>query len=694
MPDVLTFSQLLLRHPLLIGEGALVVAVLFGAGRALGLPLLFWHERLARQFLAGVAATLAMAEILFVAYLSDRSDGAPLELRRVLHIGGAAWAAAVAAAWLYRLFLRTPWGARSSPVVTPRFLRVDRAAEHSADPGGPASSPSTVGAPGQLASADPATWPFLAGSMLGGCIVAGIAKLGEAIAYAMAAPSGGAPPMWSLHVAAAAAFGVLLTAFLFSPVSTPAVEICLLLGLVAAAYGAMAYWLHSTGVGLAITFVLFATAGLRPYRLRVTALAKRYARPTDYPPKDRAPIGALLRFNAGWPERGPRPLVLVCASGGGIRAAAWTAAILERLDATPSFRSAVRMITGASGGMVGAAFWVARLHAGGTPRGLLRVVAGDALSPVAHRLVFRDIPYAFLPFVNLDHRGEALESAWSAQSGGELDVAIRDLRDAEDHGRLPSLVFSPLIVEDGRRLIISNLDLSAITTNAVRWLGGATLEAASLSAFHVEHLVPGGLGDLPLRTAARLSASFPYVSPACTLPTRPGRRVADAAYYDNYGLSLACEWLRQCLTSERSWLTANVSRVLLIQIRDGVSELSIDGRPRAEPTREISRFGELGAAVARGFEWATSPISAVLSARDSVTLFRNDAALEAATQLCDAQMRPGFLSTTIFEFKGEASLSWYLTEAEIDGLNRQADSPGIRSKLDAIRGWLDDPPAS
>jgi hypothetical protein len=689
MPDVVVFSQLLLRHPLLIGESALVVAVLFGAGRAFGLPLLFWHERRARQFLAGMAATLAMAEILFVAYLSDLADTRPsLELRQVLQIGGAGWAAAVAAAALYRLFLRTRWGAQSPPVVSARFLKVAETPERPPTP----AAPRTIGAPGRLGSADPATWPLVAGALLGGCAVVGIARLGEALAYAMTSHPGDAPPPWFLHVAAAAAVGIMLPVLLYSPVSTPAVAICVLLGLVAAAYGAVAFWLHSAGVGLAIAFILFAASGLRPYRLQIPALATRYANPTEYPPApDRRQTGTLLRFNAGWPEGGPRPLIVVCASGGGLRAAAWTAAILERLDAKPSFRSAVRIITGASGGMAGAAFWVARLHAGGAPRGLFRAVASDGLSPVTHRLVVRDIPYAFLPVVNGENRGQALESAWSVSSGGELDVTLGELRAAERDGRLPSLVFSPLIVEDGRRLIISNLDLSPITTNRVRWLGYSTLETASLSAFHAEHLFPGGLDELPLCTAARLSGSFPYVTPACTLPTKPGRRVADAGYYDNYGLSLACEWLRECLLHERAWLVRNVSRVLLIQMRDGVSELSVDGKPRPEPLRDISRFGQLGAAVGRGFEWATSPISSVQSARESVMLFRNDAALEAATQLYDAEIRPGFLTTTIFEFKGEASLSLYLTEAEIDGLSRQAESPGIRSKIEHTLEWLDDP---
>ena len=38
----------------------------------------------------------------------------------------------------------------------------------------------------------------------------------------------------------------------------------------------------------------------------------------------------------------------------------------------------------------------------------------------------------------------------------------------------------------------------------------------------------------------------------------------------------------------------------------------------------------------------------------------------------------------MFEFRGEASLSWYLTEAETEGLREQTASEGIDGKLQAI----------
>src|SRR5262249_56161164 len=105
----------------------------------------------------------------------------------------------------------------------------------------------------------------------------------------------------------------------------------------------------------------------------------------------------------------------------------------------------------------------------------------------------------------------------------------------ESRGEWPFLVFSPMLVEDGRRLIVSNLDLSTVTDHQVRWLSHLepgpppttstrpVTSVASRSAYALTELDPGRLDRLHLGTAARMSASFPFVSPGVALPTTPPR---------------------------------------------------------------------------------------------------------------------------------------------------------------------------
>ncbi len=45
--------------------------------------------------------------------------------------------------------------------------------------------------------------------------------------------------------------------------------------------------------------------------------------------------------------------------------------------------------------------------------------------------------------------------------------------------------------------------------------------------------------------------------------------------------------------------------------------------------------------------------------------------------------------TTVFEFSGEASLSWHLTPTEIGKIEAQASSDGISGKIAAVRQLLE-----
>src|SRR5262249_45461406 len=71
----------------------------------------------------------------------------------------------------------------------------------------------------------------------------------------------------------------------------------------------------------------------------------------------------LRAMHARWQQQHPgtKPrVVIVCTSGGGIRAAVWTTVVLEGLEEkVPGLRDHIRIITGASGGMVGAGLYVA-----------------------------------------------------------------------------------------------------------------------------------------------------------------------------------------------------------------------------------------------------------------------------------------------------------------------------------------------
>ncbi|HEY0094288.1 MAG TPA: patatin-like phospholipase family protein, partial [Archangium sp.] len=431
---------------------------------------------------------------------------------------------------------------------------------------------------------------------------------------------------------------------------SPAVVICVAIGLCGALYGAVRFFFPERHMGaLAVSGVLVVFAGrgcadVSFYDELSLPQPPAYAGTSLASPQEAGLLGDrevldawLARMRAEpppgvvWPLEGdtqlaggpaamrcapgPKPrLALVATSGGGIRAAAWTAHVLSRLEGpegVPGFHRYVRLVTGASGGMVGAGAWVTGLEMGGTPSedvSLATMMQQDSLSAAAIALL--------LPFG--ESRGRALENAWVRHTDGLLGRTFGDLRPGEAEGWLPSLVYSPMLVEDGRRLLVSNLDLSALTSSEASSLvverhGDGPREQAqsrlSLSGVQLFQLFPLKQRAFPVAAAARMSASFPYVSPASALPTSPRVRVVDAGYYDNYGVDLAVQWLH----AHREWVRECTSGVVLIQIRDHL------GNGRRTKLQAEGAGGLMGG--------LTSPLEAVLRARESSMSFRNDALL-------------------------------------------------------------------
>ncbi|MEL6715368.1 MAG: patatin-like phospholipase family protein, partial [Planctomycetota bacterium] len=435
-----------------------------------------------------------------------------------------------------------------------------------------------------LANLGPSVWIFLGGGYIGGSVVVPLAVAYVGSSYVSPRTKGSTLTM---HYWAAIDLALLVALFFFGRHIAPAAaSICDLIAIAVSVYGFLSWfaeairnraitskgirapkladdgrlttlWVPPGGVVVAgLALVALFVGGRDAYPYRIESLGRLYEGTGEDGVVDiqealerKRPGGAISA--ADWSERWTGDergsIVVVCASGGGIAAAGWTVAVLEALEAqVDGFEDHVALITGASGGILGAAAWVATLEGRGQPTppdlDLYEGITADALTGVARTLVHRDLWLAlFAPGHVENDRGCVLEKAWK-DAGIGLDATMGDLREFESAGG-PSLVFSPMLVEDGRRLLISNLDLSALTRS-----GSVGAGPASVSALEFDHLFPGELAKLPLRTAARMSATFPVVSPAASLPTSPRRRVVDAGYYDNFGVDLAIRWLEHALT--------------------------------------------------------------------------------------------------------------------------------------------------
>jgi hypothetical protein len=420
------------------------------------------------------------------------------------------------------------------------------------------------------------------------------------------------------------------------------------------------------------------------------------------------------RRRTGVPADQKPKLAVVATVGGANRAALWTLKVLTELENLPGFPRHVRVITGASGGMVGACYYVATLTPEGThasrardrrpsqPLGkevLKRNMVKDHLTPVLHRTIFRELPLLFLPVTYRGDRGEVLEETWSENLEGELDIAFRSLAAGEEEGWRPSLIVTPMLVEDGRQLLISNLFVQFMTENGGNFLQAPRTTGAgerpqaliqsqgtaaspefrySLSGLEFFQLFPDEHADFQLSTAARMNASFPYVSPAVDLPVAPRRRVVDAGYYDNYGVKTAAAWIYHY----RQWLMDNTSGVVLLQLRDLASDQRRLSPGDGMDGKDTDRWN-----LYRGIEWLTGPLTGAASARQSVMSFRNDEQLDSLSNLFNIHKAKDFFTTVVFSFNDEVAMNWYLGPEDVQGIEDSWEEPWNQSALKALQDW-------
>jgi hypothetical protein len=277
-------------------------------------------------------------------------------------------------------------------------------------------------------------------------------------------------------------------------------------------------------------------------------------------------------------QSGPKPvLYLINTSGGGNRSATFTMNILQRLDSLSGGQLMRKtfLITGASGGMFGAAYFrgLARMKETSAPslnlqdRKYVDDISGDLLNTLFSSFVARDLASPAQKFKVGDYeyvkdRGYAFEQKLNADTRGVLNKQLKDLAPDEAAAKTPLMLFSPVITRDSRSLIIS--------TQPVSFLMRPRYDSTKIPQMDPDAVDFGALFtrqsplNLRLLTALRMNATFPYVLPNVWLPTDPVIDVMDAGFRDNFGELTTIRFLNEF----REWLKENTGGVVLLQIRD------------------------------------------------------------------------------------------------------------------------------
>jgi len=299
---------------------------------------------------------------------------------------------------------------------------------------------------------------------------------------------------------------------------------------------------------------------------------------------------------------GKRTLVVVDASGGGIQASAWTAQVLVGLHGVygNDFSRSIGLISSVSGGSVGTMFYLThRTEIALSPdptvsldealslasiQKIQEASRASALEATAWGLAYPDTLRTVFPFAvnEIEDRGWAIEQVWQQRmkSTGvdNLDRSNLDLADlgmAIRQNQLPIPVFNATLMESGQRLQISPVLSPPKKRGDLRH--DPTIPDAAIQLLqefpHARPLVA---------TAARLSATFPYVTPAARALIPPevecehtGQsaiskyHVVDGAYVDNEGAVTSVDWVNRLLVhyEGRKNDERPFDRVLLVRIQ-------------------------------------------------------------------------------------------------------------------------------
>jgi len=287
-----------------------------------------------------------------------------------------------------------------------------------------------------------------------------------------------------------------------------------------------------------------------------------------------ATIQILENWKNKFPEEEKPKMVVVCVSGGGLRAAAWAMQVLQKSDSllNGELLPHTVLMTGASGGMIGAAYlrelYLQKQQGENIniyDRKYIDIISKDLLNSIGFTIVTNDL---FLPWAKFEvdgktyrkDRGYIFEQQLNENTNNAFTKKLKDYKSPEAAAIIPMTFLTPSIVNDGRRMIISPHGVSYMTIPPI---GVDRPNAVEIDAVDFGRVFEKqGAADMNFATGLRMNATYPYILPNVYLPSKPGIEVMDAGFRDNYGINSATRFIHVF----KDWISENTSGVVLLQI--------------------------------------------------------------------------------------------------------------------------------
>ncbi|MCL4857117.1 MAG: patatin-like phospholipase family protein, partial [Flavobacteriales bacterium] len=289
-------------------------------------------------------------------------------------------------------------------------------------------------------------------------------------------------------------------------------------------------------------------------------------------------------------------LVFINTSGGGSRSSLWTFFSLQYLDSLTNGNlfTHTHLITGSSGGMVGAAYY-RELYLKNLEGNDINIyaneyrenIAKDLLNPIAFYIATNDFfirtkKFTYNNQTYLKDRGYAFEHQLLENTNQLLDKKLIDYKTPEENAQIPLMIFSPATSNDARRVLISPQPISFLTnnlpTNTV--YNQPITENIEFSRMFKNQ----GAENVRFTSVIRMSSTFPYIMPSVSLPSEPKMYVLDAGLRDNYGALSTFKYIH----TFKDWLEENTSGVIILTFRDKPKAHKIESNPLQSISESIS----------------------------------------------------------------------------------------------------------
>lgn len=376
-------------------------------------------------------------------------------------------------------------------------------------------------------------------------------------------------------------------------------------------------------------------------------------------------------------EKKPK-LIFLNTSGGGSRAMMWTYFTLHHLDSIfdDNFFKNVHLISGSSGGMIGAAYYrelyLQEKQAKTNFKNSYEHVENmgrDLLNPIAFSIATNDFfirmkTYNDGKYTYLKDRGYAFERQLLINTNNVLDKRMRDYVAPEKAAEIPMMIFAPTITNDGRRLLIASQPISYLSYNLPKsnTLNNPIVENVEFTRLFKQQ----DAMNLKFTSAIRMSATFPYIMPSVTLPTNPQIEVMDAGVRDNYGALTTFKYMH----TFKEWINENTSGVIIIQIRDKEKNKKVSDNP----LRSIA-------------ETFSTPIGSFYSNLFTIQDYNLDDMVQYLGN--DIEQQIHIIDFELENEESRVSLSWHLTPREKYSILKAMNARNNQQSLERLKDLLE-----